>query len=378
MIRKRVGIMMAVLLCLLGCETVEQQYVEPLYDQSHAMLIEKTVAELPIAELIKSFVRPTEKVVIGNIENTLTDERVNVSYSEGVRTLKTNLDYVIMDQFILNLSRAGYRVLERDEDMIIRLMPEQGATYRRNLLRRLPKDPSIVLMDSIEAEGLEYVDPVNIEEVEKISSKENTTLNLKIDRVNLPDVLSFYREMKNDYAGREKEVKMTSADVMVAYRILECGIIYEPEQKKEKMIDPQTGKSKVGGKELWTLHFGREALARVYVRVMDAKTGEIRTATTLRKDNADTVTFQQGEFESLTAFNARIREYEQMLKAYHYTFYEHQLPSMKQALGEDETAQLSKGTDTTKLKKVNWLPWAIGGVGGIGVIAMLAILLGGM
>ncbi len=66
MMRKHVGIMMAVLLCMLGCETVEQQYVEPLYDQSHAMLIEKTVAELPIAELVKSFVRPTEKIVIGD------------------------------------------------------------------------------------------------------------------------------------------------------------------------------------------------------------------------------------------------------------------------------------------------------------------------
>jgi hypothetical protein len=375
--RMHAGILLAAALCLLGCTTVEQQYIEPLYDQSHAMLIEKTVAELPIAELIKSFVRPSDKIVVGSIENYITDERVNVSLSEGERTLKTNLDYVISDQFILNLSKAGYRVLERDEDMIIRLMPEQGATYRRNLLRRLPKDPSIVLMDSIEAEGLEYVDPINIQEVEKIEGKENTTLNFKIDRVHLPDVLSFYREMKTDYAGLEKDVKMTSADVMVAYRILECGIIYDPERKKEKMTDSATGKEKVGGKELWTLHFGREALARVYVRVMDAKTGEIRTAAILRKDNADTVTFQQGEFESLAAFNTRINEYENMLKAYHYTFYGHQLPSMKAALGEEET-QLSKGVDTTKLKKVDWLPWALGGAGALSVLAVLGILLSGL
>jgi hypothetical protein len=376
-IHKLIPILCAAAVSLLGCVTVEQQYIEPLYDQSHAMLIERTVAELAIADLVKSFVRPNEKVVIGNIENTTTDERVNVAYSEGERKLKTNLDYIIQDQFILNLSKAGYKVLERDEDMIIRLMPEQGASYKRNLLRRLPKDPSIVLMDAIDAEGLKYVDPVNIQEVEKISTKENQTLNLKVDRVNLPDIISFYREMKTDYAGLEKDVRMASADVMIAYRILECGIIYEPEQKKEKMIDPETGKQKVGGKELWTLHFGREALARVYVRVMDAKTGEIRTATVLRKDNADTVTFQQGEFESLTAFNLRIRKYEEMLKAYHYTFYEHQLPSMKAALGEQET-QISKGVDTTKLKKVNWLPWAIGGAGGLSLIAILAIAFSGM
>lgn len=375
--RKLVLILPVLALLVLGCKTVEQQYIEPLYDQSHAMLIEKTVAGLPIVDLVKSYVRPTEKVVIGNIENWLTDERVNYSYSSGALSLKTNLDYVLMDQFILNLSTAGYKVLERDEDLLIRLLPEQGTTYRRHLLRRLPSDPSIVLMNAIEKEGLEYVDPVNIQEVEKIATKDNTTLNLEIERVNLPDVLTFYRELKNDYAGLEKDVKMSTADVVVAYRILECGIIYEPEQKKEKMIDPETGKQKVGGKELWTLHFGREALARVYVRVMDAKTGEIRIATILRKDNADTVTFQQGEFESLTAFNTRIRKYEQMLKAYHYTFYEHQLPSMKEALGEEAT-QISKGADTTKLTKVNWLPWAIGGAGGLAVLAVLGILLSGM
>jgi hypothetical protein len=375
--RKLVLILPLLALLVLGCKTIEQQYIEPLYDQSHAMLIEKTVAALPIVDLIKSYVRPTEKIVIGNIENWTTDERVNYSLSTGEVKWKTNLDYVLMDQFILNLSTAGYKVLERDEDLLVRLLPEQGTNYRRHLLRKLPSDPSIVLMNAIEREGLEYVDPVNIQEVEKIATKDNTTLNLEIDRVNLPDVLNFYRELKNDYAGLEKDVKMSTADVVVAYRILECGIIYEPEQKREKMIDPETGKQKVAGKELWTLHFGREALARVYVRVMDAKTGEIRIATVLRKDNADTVTFQQGEFESLAAFNTRIRKYEEMLKAYHYTFYEHQLPSLKEALGE-EAAQMTKGSDTTKLKKPNWVPWAIGGVGGIGVIAILAILFGGM
>ncbi|MBN1834918.1 MAG: hypothetical protein JW820_03645, partial [Spirochaetales bacterium] len=200
-------------LLLAGCVTVEKQYIKPSYDQSHAVLIERTVADLAVAEMVQSYVRSTEKVVVANIERTTNDDFF--------------LTYMVDDHLIANLTQAGYKVLERDEDMIVRLMPEQSPTYKRKLLRTLPMDPALVLMDNIEKEGLDYVDPVQIDEWERVSAGEGKDINLRVDRVNLADVLTFYKDLKTDYRAIESEIKMTSADVIIAYRVLECGIVYD-------------------------------------------------------------------------------------------------------------------------------------------------------
>lgn len=310
---------------LIGCQTVERQSLKPIYDQSHAVLVERTIAGLPIDSLISSHVNKKETIIVASIEEVVNDD--------------FHINYLIEDNLISILTKNGYRVLERDEDMIVRLMPEQNETYDRKSLRTPPPDPSIVMLDSFAKYGINLLTTFPSFLIPTEDSADSSVI-LEID----PEwILELYDDLQDDFEKIQSEMKMTSADVILAYRILECGIVYDIDRRKEKKLNPLTGKPVNSGKELWTHSFGREALTRLSIRLIDAKTGEIRIADSLMSEDNDIVTFQQTEGETEAAYIKRISEYEELLSRYHFTFYDHQLP----ARTTNPETPIDKGQDLT-------------------------------
>lgn len=294
----------ALALCALlavGCETVSAPdqpkfYPKPTFDQSHAILIDKTVGGLPLISSIKDYVKKTEKIIVVSIErNESGDAAVN---------------YLIDDNFIRNLITSGYRVLERDQTMLSRLIPEQGGTYKRSLLGETAEPPSVAVLDALEQYGV-----------------------ASMDDLSSTDLSALYKQLKEDYTAYESQQRhMESADVILSYRLLECGIIFDVEKKK-------VGTSPT----LWNYDIKRDALARLFIRVMDAKTGEVRVAKVLQNEQADTVTFTQDREEGESDFFTRIDNYTGLLSKYHYAYYDQQLPNQR-----GTADQLTKTTDTTK------------------------------
>ncbi len=292
--------------------TEPKYYPKPTFDQSHAILIDRTVDGIPLVAAVKDYVRKTEKLVVESIEqNYVGDAPIN---------------YLIDDNFISNLTEAGYRVLERDDNMMGRIIPEQSGTYKRSLNGLLPAPPSVAVIDALRENGLS-----------------------SLDGLSPSDLSALYKQLKEDYAALEaQQVRLDSADVIITYRLLECGIILDIEKKKQGKINASTGAEDPSSPKVWTYNIRRDALARVFLRVMDAKTGEIRMAKTLQNETTDTVTFRQEDGEKDADFFARIDGYIALFAKYHYTYYDQQLPNQK-----GTGSQVTTVTDTTVKKPEN-------------------------
>ncbi len=279
-------------------------YTKPSFDQSHAILIDKTVAGLPVSALVKNCVKKTEKIAVMSLEKTYSGDN--------------GVNYLIDDNLIATLATDGYRVLERDDNLMGWILPEQSGLYKGSLHRILPLPPAIAMIDALGEAGSH-------------------------DASTDTDAAGLYRQLKEDYAALEaQQVRMDSADIVVSYRLLECGIIFDIEKKKQGTIDA-TGKENPNSPKLWTYNIKRDALARMFVRVTDAKTGEIRNADVLQNELTDTVTFRQDKDETDAAYFARINEYLDLLSKYHYTYYDQQLPNQK-----GTGSQVVAVTDTSK------------------------------
>ncbi len=306
-----------VILALSGCvstlpttQVVERQHLTPSFDNSHAILIEKAVKDLDIMKLVKDYVRPAERIVIASIEVIDIRDRYENS--------------LIDDSFISNITNAGFTVLERDKEMLYKLSQEQGKIFDSYALDRFPYHPIYTLLYRMQEQGLDYLNPEVVKnEISNIQNVESAQTIQAMSTDDLSKVISFYSKLKDEYLSmintERSNVRMIAADVIISYRVLECGIVIDLEKKKE-MDD-------TAARELWTYHYKRNALARLAVRITDAKTGEIRIANVLESKNSDTIDFKQTADESDSQFIARMNAYDKILSAYHFTYYEQQLPN---------------------------------------------------
>jgi len=309
---------LAVSLVAASCVSVAptKSYTKPLFDNSHAILIEKTVRDIDIVGLVRNKVKATDKIVITSIERTdVTDM--------GINTL-------IDDSFISRLSSAGMRILERDREMLYRIRQEQGDKYDAYALELFPMHPVYTLLQKLDTQGLDYLSPSVVKmSADSVLGADSAKVIAAMTPIDLEKTMRFYALLRDEYQAIFKTtvdtVKMTTADVLVSYRVLECGIVLDLDRKQE------TNDAIAGGK--WKYSYKRNALARVFVRIVDAKTGEIRAADVLEKTNSDEVIFEQGEEETEPDFFNRMNEYDKLLAAYHFTFYEQQLPN-KRGTGE--------------------------------------------
>lgn len=320
----RVGFALCCAVLSLGCLVPPKYYPLPSFDQSHAVMIEKAIAGVQLVPMVKDYIRKTERVAVVSMED-LT--------SRGDQRFQLMVD----DNFIQSMTSSGYRILERDENMITRIIPEQGTTYKRKLLRQLPTHPSITLMDGLEREGIGYVDPFQLRtEVERIAKqKAGDDITINVDRQNLVDVTGFYKQLKDDYQALEGQLlHMDTADVMISYRILEFGILPDVFSRKIGKIDPESGKESFFSCKRWITDIKRDAIARLFVRVMDAKTGEVRIAKVLQNSISDSITLKQDKDELEGHYLKRLADYLALIDKYTYKWNDQQLPVQQGASTE--------------------------------------------
>jgi hypothetical protein len=178
----------------------------PAFDQEGAALIDKALSGLKIGDLVSPVIKKTEKSIVVSIE----DKR---SRSD------TNYNYLVEDDLIASLLSHGFRVLERDENLIVREIPEGNDQYNRSLLRLLPTPPSVVLMDALEKDGL--------------------SLLLHDEKLSLSEILGFCKQINDDYSSlMAAQNHMASADVVISFRLIEPGLRAEARKVQTETSAP--------------------------------------------------------------------------------------------------------------------------------------------
>ena len=191
------------------------------YEKTNASLIQKSIKDLKTVDNLKSKISKADKIAIVGVEDYKTSD-----YS-----LLATLEDEIIKEFVAN----GYKVLERDNDMIYRLFSEESKNYKHiNIVK-----------------GAKY----------GISSSSSND-----------DYYSYYLSGgSNSNSGYDQEYLSTlkSADKIISYRVIESGIVYDYDDKDAGMGEVE-----------------REARTILEVRLTNAKTSEILSAITLARSTS--------------------------------------------------------------------------------------------
>jgi hypothetical protein len=294
------GTIAVLVLFLVSCVSAPGIDEKPVLKPS----FENALKGLDIAKAVNAYVRPGEKLAVVSIERMLTgDYPVN---------------YIIEDNLIANLVGAHYVVVERDEDLLARILYEQGDRYQRVI----PDSPAAILLGGVEAKGMAFLGQQPTGSA-PISAK---------------DTIEFFTKLGDFYRDMLSQVKVVNADVLISYRVLECGIMVEKEAPRRASTKDKAGASSADGSLLDPLkvNFKREAMARIAVRIVDAKTGEIRFAGILENRAKDTLAFEQEKGMTEIQFLGNVQQYQEYLENFHYTFYDQQLPNVKGTMKEQQ------------------------------------------
>ena len=237
-----VSITTTVLILIVGCTVSHKPIFKPKFERSNIIQIEKSIHGLEMVNSIRSVISRNHKLVIASMEKPYSGDSL--------------VSHLIEDNLITNLSNIKYNVLERDEDLIYRLMSESEKKYRV------------------------IVEPHNLE---------NLDFNIQ------------------------------SADKILSYRVLECGILLESSKNRTY---------RNGG-----LDNIRHARTKLHIRVIDAKTGRIEFATILENEVDDII--PSGLAQTLSKI--------------HFTYHDYNLPNLGGQVQSTKTIS-SKGVNSTSTR----------------------------
>ena len=248
------------LLFITGCASTG--YIKN-YDNSNPIKVEEATKGLKINELIPASKELNGTISIKSIELDLTHH------------LDVGVVYMIEDNLITNLLENGYKVLERDPEALMNIFRESSSKYKK----RNPKYNN----------SMELSNPLNL----NASLSEGASIN-----INNKD----NKEIDNNNLIKE-ELKLTeinSADYMLSYRVLECGVIYD---------EVPNGSTKDYQK------VERRARTRLHCRLTNTKTSEIISAGIVENEIKDIINKED------------IDDLEQIS----YEYYHHTLPNQNLA-----------------------------------------------
>ena len=214
-------------LLAIGCAP---QKIQPSFEDSNQFFIEKIIKQFEIGKELEGVISPKYKIALFSIEEIEAQDKPMIS--------------LIEDQIISSLIQDGFSLVERDTDAIYKLMRESDKKY--SLLLKKPN-------------GMSPYEEVN-----------DTTVESEF---------VFY------------PTHLSSADVVVFYRVLEAGIIYRENEEDEDFEK-------------------REGLVRLHIRVQKVQTGEILHATTLTSKFSDQIR----------------KEFKPQLESFHYSFFSFDYP----------------------------------------------------
>jgi len=311
-------------------ETTQQNYIKPEFGDTPALLVEKCARELPIIDLISASINKSEKVLVSSFEKAGHNNSFN--------------NYIIEDNLIYNLVSNGYIALERNQEMLNRINEVQETHYYSYSTRNFPHHPIFLLLKFLEDKGLEIS---KYEEVTKGLIQEENSDSAEISEiinnmasVDIERLIELYQMCKNDYTNNREvarnRLSLVTADVIISYRVLEAGLFYKVENIEDGSVS----------QNLKLAHsYDCGAMIRLFIRITDAKTGEIRNAGIVEKKLSEIVEFKQIQNESDTHYFERIKEYIRFLEDNNYQFYSQSLPhqniikSDNTSLGENTITQ---------------------------------------
>ncbi|MBL7108993.1 MAG: hypothetical protein ISS11_01920 [Candidatus Marinimicrobia bacterium] len=264
---------LVVLLLLTGCAelnkiqppTVDSIVVD--YDSSNPVKIEESIVGLNIVEFVNKVVnKDNDLIVLASAEALFTGDH-NYYLDTGTR-------YLIEDNIISSLKIAGYRVGERDPDIMWHLSRESKEKYNLYNLQYKGSDAN---------------------KSEEAKAPEGATINnYYYGNVDSNTLSKSDASLSEEESGKLVLTDLTAADKILTYRVLECGVIYKNSSSDNNKIL-------------------RLARTRLHCRLENAKTGEILNAGLVEKEIKDIIP------------KSKMKE----LKNIHYKFYDHTLPNIK-------------------------------------------------
>ena len=269
------------------------------YEKTNASLIQKSIKDLNTVDNLKSKISKADKIAIVGVED----------YDGGDYSLLATLEDEIIKEFVM----GGYKVLERDNDMVYRLFSEESPNYK--------------YINKIKSHNGSHSYDLSRNSLFGSANDGYSNAYLSGSAASQSESVSFAQENYN----QQYQSSLQSADKIISYRVIERGIVYDYDEKDAKMGDVE-----------------REARTILEVRLTDAKTSEILSAITLDGKANDFV--KEGDVSALKSFS--------------YRYYSHTFPKTH---GNPTKA-------TVKSKNTN--PWpVIGGLGG--VLLLIILLTGG-
>tara|TARA_B100001029_G_C15021367_1_gene430775 strand:- start:438 stop:1340 length:903 start_codon:yes stop_codon:yes gene_type:complete len=222
------------MLFITGCTSNKNNYLN--YDNTNPVKIEEATSGIDMTELIPSSLNGT--IAVKSIELDLSHH------------LDIGVVYMIEDNLITNLIENNYRVLERDPDALENLYRESTSNYQK-------EDHQLSNSESIEQDTQSGVNVIN---------------------VNLGDESSKKNDENSDSLPNEKNTlintDLTSADYLLSYRVLECGVVYTQVE--------DDGSSTINLNKIQ-----RNARTRLHCRLTNTKTSEIISAGVIENEISD-------------------------------------------------------------------------------------------
>jgi len=236
-----------------GCATTSL----PRFENANQVFLEKTVGELELGAKMASVLPAGSSVALVSIE--------------GPDTRDNTLTATLEDQLIRSLLESHFIVLERDRDLLSRLVSERAADRFR--LTYLPSDVTIASLGGSAGVG----------------RRAGWTSGHLSGSASVTEIAG---------AGRDTimvfDTQLDPADYLISYRVLECGIAY---------------RDAPGG------HKKRESMVGLHVRVQETRTGRVLCADNLRGTLEDEVESKQ------------LKDLEQ----FQYSLYTHDFPMIQGA-----------------------------------------------
>lgn len=238
----------------------------------------------------------------------------------AVRTIEGDIDhnldsdvfYMIEDNIIANLVSNDYRVLERDPQAMHNLFREGSSNYKREKVSSSNKKS---LLETIDLNDLKM--DITVEDGGSSS-----------DCCGAPDsvwdyLIDDHKTSSSSESFEEVDMEWNSADYILSYRVLECGVNYTPYEESKSSSSSSfsstmrsSNLSNITGSKL-----KRSARTKLHLRLTDAKTSEIVAAGMVENEIEDIV--KSSEVEAL--------------KDMGYEYYHHTLP-LNQDSSKDKPA----------------------------------------
>jgi hypothetical protein len=317
---------------LSGCAASLNEHVR--FEDSNAYFLNENMHLLDITEISDL------------IEN---DNKVAVFSIEVPRTHDGRMIAAVEDVLIEKLMEHGVKVLERDDDLLYRLMAEGGDNFTY-LYRSKKAEDFAAINTSRSGSGFSSYGSLYGEISEGVGAgalKGSLTGRESSGGWTATSSGGGARFLAQERFSERVETSLATADKLLVYRVLECGIMYESGENSSSTEGPRSTRytSKPDSVK-------RIANIVLNYRLIDAKTGLILDFGDLSTTTSDWISEASRE----------------QLETYHYTNYGYQYPN---TYGNHYQMEVAAEVNEEDSGGVNWK--VLGGVAG-GLLLLVVLL----